>query len=502
MGNRAKVTRVGSHLVVWTLVVVPTILELVRGWRPLNDDATISFRAYQVLSAHPPLLGQYQSVSAGAAHIAYDLGPLQYVLLSIPTHLDHLHGLWGAAICWGVVLSLAIEAIWSTGKWLGCLVVALGVANLAVTVPSLFGNEMWNPNFGVVFLFATIVIAVAVALGSFGWWPVLVFTASVTMQTELFYALVAAVVLMGAPILAWWRSGRPERFRWLGVGVGVGVLCWLPTVIQELANSPGNVSALLLQSHHASMGAAFGFRSLGRIIWPPTPISSWQAFGSFNSLSSTPVICGVVVLVGLALITELARRKGLRDLVVTAFLALACALCVVVDFAVVPKESIGALTWLDPILWVVGFFVWVVVGWGVVEAARVRVKVPAIAVGLVCVLLGAIGLWRLPSWANVDTTSNAQVASVVRTVEARIRPGPVNLTFSPPPTFPLTFSAATTNHEFLIGQAILWQLTAAGYEPLLRQPFFTLATGITYPRDPSPTVTVFVDGNELRGVRS
>ena len=67
MGNRAKVTRVGSHLVVWTLVVVPAILELVRGWRPLNDDATISFRGYQVFSAHPPLLGQYQSVSAGAA---------------------------------------------------------------------------------------------------------------------------------------------------------------------------------------------------------------------------------------------------------------------------------------------------------------------------------------------------------------------------------------------------------------------------------------------------
>ena len=60
-----------------------------------------------------------------------------------------------------------------------------------------------------------------------------------------------------------------------------------------------------------------------------------------------------------------------------------------------------------------------------------RVKVPVIAVGLVCVLLGVIGLWRLPSWANVDTASNAQVASVVRTIEARIRPGPVSLSFSP-----------------------------------------------------------------------
>ena len=96
------------------------------------------------------------------------------------------------------------------------------------------------------------------------------------------------------------------------------------------------------------MGAGFGFRSLGRIIWVPAPISGWQAIGSFNSLSSTPVTCGVVVLVGLALITELAAAKGRRDLAATAFLALACALCVVVDFAVVPKNSIGALDLARP----------------------------------------------------------------------------------------------------------------------------------------------------------
>ena len=107
-----------------------------------------------------------------------------------------------------------------------------------MTVPSLFGNEMWNPNFGLVFLYATIAIGVAVALGSLGWWPVLVFTASVTMQTELFYVFIAVVVLLGAPILGWWYAGRPERFRWLAVGIGVGFLCWLPTChsgVRELA---------------------------------------------------------------------------------------------------------------------------------------------------------------------------------------------------------------------------------------------------------------------------
>lgn len=35
--------------------------------------------------------------------------------------------------------------------------------------------------------------------------------------------------------------------------------------------------------------------------------------------------------------------------------------------------------------------------------------------------------------------------------------------------------------EYQYGQAILWQLTAAGFEPLM-QPFFTSWSGITFPR--------------------
>jgi hypothetical protein len=42
------------------------------------------------------------------------------------------------------------------------------------------------------------------------------------------------------------------------------------------------------------------------------------------------------------------------------------------------------------------------------------------------------------------------------------------------------------------GQAMLWQLTVAGFEPLL-QPYFTEMSGITYPRDPSSsTVNVIM----------
>ena len=149
-----RVARWGSHLVIWTVVLVPTVLEMVRGWRPLySDDATITLRSYEILSLHPPLVGQYSSISPGSGHILFDPGPLQYVLLSVPTHIDHLQGgLWGSALAYGLVLSVAVEAMWSVRRWLACVLVALAVVDLAWTVPSVFGHQIWNPDFGLIFL--------------------------------------------------------------------------------------------------------------------------------------------------------------------------------------------------------------------------------------------------------------------------------------------------------------------------------------------------------------
>jgi hypothetical protein len=101
-----RLARVGSHIVIWTIVLVPALIEMSRGWRPYSDDATISFRSFQVLSLHPPLLGQYSSISPGSGHLVFDPGPLQYVLLSLPVHIDKLQGaLWGSALIYGLVLS-------------------------------------------------------------------------------------------------------------------------------------------------------------------------------------------------------------------------------------------------------------------------------------------------------------------------------------------------------------------------------------------------------------
>ena len=242
----SSVARIGSHVVIWTVVLVPTVIELIRGWRPLlGDDATIALRSYQVLSLHPPLVGMHSDARL-AGHVLYDLGPLQFVLLTVPSTSTICRGRCGFGPRRRTVLSVAVEADVVRASVEGCvLIVSLAVADLAWTVPSVFAHQLWNANFGLAFLLASIVLAWAVALGSSGWWPVLVFTASVTIQAQLFYALAFGDPRVRMSSSRYLASKRPERYRWLAIGTAVGIVCWLPTLLQELFGSFGNLTGVL-----------------------------------------------------------------------------------------------------------------------------------------------------------------------------------------------------------------------------------------------------------------
>jgi len=430
------------------------------------------------------------------------------VLLTVPIHVDHLQGaLWGSALIVGLVLSVAVEAMWSVRRWLACVLVALAVADLAWTVPSVFGHQLWNANFGMAFLLASIVLAWAVALGSFGWWPVLVFTASVTVQAQLFYALVAVSLVIVCPFLGGWHSGRPRRFRWLMIGVGVGIVCWLPTLIQQVFGSFGNVTGLLSAKGQASLGFTFGLGNLGGIAWPgPLPVRQYDPYTSFSSLGSEPAVAGVVVLIVIAVIAGVAARYRRKDLAALATIGLIWSVCVVVDFASVPRGNVSSLSWLVTMLWLVAYLWWLIVVWAVIEVVRAqslqRVSLrgrpsPSSVLGVlmgVLVVIGLAGIWKLPSQSSVNPVSSeesTQVSNVVRAVASKILPGAVTLKFLPTPS--LAYGMSPEDYvEYQYGQAILWQLTAAGFEPLM-QPFFTELSGITYMRDrSSPTVNVIM----------
>ncbi|MGH8995049.1 MAG: hypothetical protein ACRDYB_03285, partial [Acidimicrobiales bacterium] len=137
--------RIASHAAVWSAVLVPTLVELARGWRAFGDDAAIASRSYQVFSMHVPLTGLASAASFQTGHAVFDPGPMLFYLLSAPVRIDPAHGLmWGAALWAGIALSVAVEAAWSVARWVGAAVVAFVVLDLLWLTPQVFDNLPWN----------------------------------------------------------------------------------------------------------------------------------------------------------------------------------------------------------------------------------------------------------------------------------------------------------------------------------------------------------------------
>jgi hypothetical protein len=364
----ALIARVLSHAAIWITLFVPMIVALTRGWVPTGDDAAIAFRALQTFSLHPPLVGLLSSAGAGLGHHLYDPGPLLFWLLAIPVRIDAAHGaLWGAALIAAVIMSVAVEALWRRGAWIGGLLITLVLVDIAWLAPQVFENLMWNAYFPIPLLIAGAAFAWLVATGTYGWWPLLVFVASVAAQCHLIYVLPAVGLALGAPIIGVLLDGRPSRYRWLLWGLAVGVLCWIAPFAQELG-SKGNLSAIATaNSGRPTLGLEFGLRALARTaalhpIWTIHQPLTGDAAVALASTSS-PVV-GVVALVVVAVVGFLALRSGRREAAALNFLALIAAIALVTTFAIFPVANVADLLYLTIVYWLVGPLIWVSVLWG------------------------------------------------------------------------------------------------------------------------------------------
>jgi hypothetical protein len=71
-----------GHLVIWTLVLIPTAIQAARGWIPIGDDAQAVAKSLDVISLRPPVLGMVTTTFSNSVHDAYNLGPLMFWLLA------------------------------------------------------------------------------------------------------------------------------------------------------------------------------------------------------------------------------------------------------------------------------------------------------------------------------------------------------------------------------------------------------------------------------------
>ena len=426
-------------------VLVSTANAVSAGWVPAGDDGIIATRGWDVLSAHTPNVGQYSEAGLVLSHqILHSPGPMLYWLIALPARFGSVTSL---AATMGIVNTLAIIGTVALARRRGGLVlmfaVAIGIALLCQSLPSEALHDIWNPAAGLFPFLALVFLGWSVACGDVGLLPLTALVASFVVQTHLMYAPPTAVVLGVAAvglIGAWMARRRLARaghhggrraWPWLLAALAVTAACWLAPAIDEIENTPGNLTLIVRTIEHRNhtLGARVGWnavvRSIGVTPWwlsaPPTEWNRKYDVGALTrpgaSAASAPSAgerTSAVVLLGALSLVVLIGAILLRwDVVGAAVIAVGMCGAIGLEAAANPTDPLLAGTLGYTMWWgsELGFFVWLILAWALwlalstILRPRVRraleehswrlpARTPAIALAASCAvcLAGTVGV--------------------------------------------------------------------------------------------------------------
>ena len=260
---RRATTDTVVRAVALVMALLPVVAVLVtrvgRPYFPMQDPASIDLFVRDVFTSHTPLVGAY---SRGFNHP----GPSLFYVLA---PLSELTGgatwatLVGAALVQGVaIVSIGLLAARLGGTRLMLLmlaVLALVYAGLDDARPF---TDAWNPYAALPWFLVFLLCVWGVARGD-RWLAVgAVGTASFVVESHVGYAPLvlvalywaAAVVMVDRPA----RDGAPRWPRILVWSAVVLAVLWLPPVIEQVRDRPGNLSALW--TYFTSGGTTLGLR--------------------------------------------------------------------------------------------------------------------------------------------------------------------------------------------------------------------------------------------------
>jgi hypothetical protein len=158
-------------------------------WTATADDGQIAVRALDVLSSHPPLLGQISLTSDLSGDPTFNLGPLEYWLLTVPAHL----GSDALLVTMGLVNTACVVGCVALARRRGglalMLAVAVGLALMLRSLPAQAVYDILNP-YAALFPFTLLLfVAWSVACGDAFLLPLAVVLGSFAVQCHLTYVL-------------------------------------------------------------------------------------------------------------------------------------------------------------------------------------------------------------------------------------------------------------------------------------------------------------------------
>jgi hypothetical protein len=390
-----------------TLAIVATALVVLgigwnalqarqQGWAAEGDSAIIALRTHDVLSAHPPLLGNPTTAGTSSAQDAYHPGPLEFALLALPLRAwsPSATGLLvGTALVNAAAVALLVLFAHRRGGGAMALAAAGWAAVLVFGLGEEIPHDAYNPHIVLLPLALLVVLVWSIARDDHVAIPVAVATGSLIAQSHAYEALMVAGLLLFAVISCAVQRIRPPT-RWLVSGAVTGFVLWLPPIVDQLRNRPGNLRVLLDEarsSRQASEGWGFAWRGLVDAITPPFRwlIRQPSLADTHARPGALRAVLAITVLVALVALAVRLRRSGDGTsswMLVTALVGLAVSAVVA---SRLPQGIASAAPYNHRHWWVTGSFAWFALVWGALRAARVRVPAwaPLPAVALIAIIV-------------------------------------------------------------------------------------------------------------------
>ena len=423
-----------------TPLLVAAISQRDAGWHPVFDLAMTELRVRDVGGRHTPLIGLQGRIGPSGSHP----GPLSFYLLAPVYRLlgASAFALQVATVVFhaaGALTALAVTARRRDGR----LTLAVGVLLLLLVqgygLSSL--TEPWNPHLPVLWFVAFLVAIWGVVDGDLALVVPAVVAGSVCAQTHVPYLAVILALGAGATAIAGWQARRRRQrgdepgWRWLVMAAGIGVVLWLPPLIDEVVHEPGNLSQLV--DHLGTpVEEPIGVRASGELVLER--LDAWQLVvgetvhpGTYTRVLSGPgptrergLLTAVVWLATAGLAAHLRHRR---------LLTLHGVVAAGVAVAVVTISRIYGVPWAYLMLWVFGIgslmalaivaTLIVAVGPRAQRLGRVETAVALRLAGVAAVALLSVRLLVLAPDAATDTPDQTRqlgrlVAAAVPALEA------------------------------------------------------------------------------------
>ena len=410
-------------------VAVPLAVLLVRvltsGWISFSDWAPIELRTRDVGTSHNPLLGPYSRY--GWSHP----GPLMYYALALPYRVVASRGIGllagtllvntAALVCIGIVL-------WRRGRLAGLLVGGAVVLLMVRALPGDFLVNPWNPYIIVFPILAVFACCWAAIDGDSRWaLPVAIAIASFAIQTHVGSAAGVAIPIVVAIVYCVVdarNEGDLARFRRTAlITLTVGVVCWIPPIVQQFTSSDGNLSQLWdfwSQSHDRVTGWSDGARLVQPQLTLPAPwFTGHEARNAFDggSIDAGWHVPWALFLLIAALVVAL--RRGDRQSTRLCVLALSF-----IDGAFIAAARIigQPIDYIVRWLWLVGVVTWLAIAWTAIRAFAAAPKRRRIVTWAAAAVFGALAVALVVSMSTTGIVNPNNDQRSLRMLARSARP--------------------------------------------------------------------------------